>query len=331
MKPALLVRRISAAAAMLLALALPTFVNLPSAAAASAPTGAAAAALAAANVSKTAGSCANTPTANSLGGSQFETSCSGGYSGGPEYWCADFAQWVWQNAGFSTTGLSADSASFQTYGQRNGTQHTATSYSPQPGDAVEYASTKDSAIHHVGLVTAVNPDGSITTANGDWNGTPGDNVPMATYAVSSSVVSLTIAASEKAVGDAPSTVDPADGYYIVGYTTPVVVSSNPYTPGAVCGSGFGVIDAHSLGGGAEVYLLYDAATQQNCVATMVNAPTGPVSLNATLSVQGGSSASNPGSFTYYAGPVTLAAPTACVQWGGSYQGTSWTSDWSHCG
>jgi hypothetical protein len=58
---------------------------------------------------------------------------------------------------------------------------------------------------------------------------------------------------------------------------------------------------------------------------------GAVSMNATLTVQGGSSASDPGSWTYYAGPVTEHAPSSCVEWGGTYKGSSWTSGWSRCG
>ncbi len=320
-----LLRRISGAATVLAMLCLPVITGATAASAA----GADAAALAAANVGKSAGTCANSPTYNTLGGAQYTTSCSGGYSGGPEYWCADFVAWVWQNSGFSTVGLDAGAASFQSYGQSHGTQHTATTYSPQPGDAVEYGSTHDSAIHHVGIVTAVNADGSIVTANGDWNG-DSSTTTMADYAKSSRVASVTIAANETAVGTVPSTVDPADGYVIVGYTTPAVTSTNPYTATAICGSGFTVSDTHSLGG-ANIYLLYNAATGQNCVTTVVTAPRGAVALNATLSVQGGASASNPGTFTYYAGPVKLAAPGVCVQWGGSYNSVSWTSGWSHCG
>ncbi|TWE20383.1 CHAP domain-containing protein [Kitasatospora atroaurantiaca] len=333
MKLTHVLRRIAGAAAAAVALGLLTFTTAPSA---SAATGTSAATLAAANVGKTAGTCANTPTYNSLGGSQFEHSCAGGYSGGPEYWCADFVQWVWGNSGFYTGGLTAAAASFQTYGQNNGTLHTSASYSPQPGDAVVYGSVHDTEIHHVGIVTAVNSDGSITTANGDWNGTPGAG-SMAEYAVSSKVVSVTISASEKAVGKQPSNVDPADGYYIVGYTTPTTSGSgdnplpgNPYGPRAVCGTGFGVIDSHDLGG-ATVFLLYNASSGSNCVVTLAANPAGAVAMNATLSVQGGASLGNPGSFTYYAGPVTLPAAGACVKWGGSFKSTSWTSAWSHCG
>nr|BFE73920.1 hypothetical protein GCM10020092_072210 [Actinoplanes digitatis] len=54
-------------------------------------------------------------------------------------------------------------------------------------------------------------------------------------------------------------------------------------------------------------------------------------MKATLAVQGGASDSNSGSFTYYAGPVYADAPDACVTWGGGYKGSTWTSDWTHCG
>lgn len=107
-------------------------------------------------------------------------------------------------------------------------------------------------------------------------------------------------------------------------------SGTSYTPVQVCGSGFNVIDSHSLGG-ATVYLLYKSATGDNCVTTIANNPSGPVPMNATLAVKDGGSASNPGTFTYYAGPVTKRAPNTCVQWGGSYQSSSWTSGWTHCG
>jgi len=104
--------------------------------------------------------------------------------------------------------------------------------------------------------------------------------------------------------------------------------ANPYTPTQVCGSGYSVIDSHNLGP-ATIYLLYNSGT--NCVVTMVHNGSSAVGMNATLSVQGGSSASNPGKFEWYAGPVRLSAPSECVKWGGSYQTTSWTSAWSHCG
>ncbi|GGQ96094.1 CHAP domain-containing protein [Kitasatospora griseola] len=290
-----------------------------------------AAQLAAANVGRSAGTCAYTPTYNTLGGSQFEHSCVG-WAGVPEYWCSDFAIWAWRNSGLAVTGLDASAVSFRTYGQNNGTLHTNASYVPQPGDAVIYGTGSGSGtvIHHVAIVTALNADGSVVTANGDWNGKP-NATSEADFAKSSSVVSVTIPAAQRTTGSVPSTVDPADGYRIDGYITPVTTSTaNPYTPTQVCGSGFGVVDSHSLGG-ATAYLLYEASSGRNCVVTLATQPSSAVQMNATLKVQGGATAENPGSFTYYAGPVILPASATCVDWGGSYLGTTWSSGWSHCG
>jgi hypothetical protein len=105
---------------------------------------------------------------------------------------------------------------------------------------------------------------------------------------------------------------------------------NKYTAAEACGSGFSVVDHHALTG-ATIYLLYNNSTGYNCVVTLATYVKGAVSMNATLTVQGGSSASDPGSWTYYAGPVTEHAPSSCVEWGGTYKGSSWTSGWSHCG
>ncbi|MEW1913085.1 CHAP domain-containing protein [Kitasatospora sp. NPDC085895] len=348
MKPTFALRRTAPlVAAAALALGLTAFAPTPHAAAvtpsaaavpaapATAATAAAAAAtaaqLAAANVGRSAGTCADTPTHNTLGGSQFEHSCVG-WAGVPEYWCADFAIWAWRNAGLAVTGLDASAVSFRTYGQNNGTLHTAATYQPQPGDAVIYGTGTGSGtvVHHVGIVTSVGADGSVVTANGDWNGDP-NAVDEPAFAKSSSVVSLAVPASERAVGSVPSTVDPAHGYRIDGYITPVTTSTaNPYTPTQVCGPGFGVIDSHAFGG-ATAYLLYEASSGRNCVVTLADRPSGAVPMDATLTVQGGAGAANPGSFTYYAGPVTLDAAGTCVDWGGSYRGTTWTSGWSHCG
>ncbi|MFB7663529.1 hypothetical protein ACFC1R_06195 [Kitasatospora sp. NPDC056138] len=111
---------------------------------------------------------------------------------------------------------------------------------------------------------------------------------------------------------------------------PSKAAANPYSAGQLCGSGYKVIDSHSLGG-ASVYLLFNSATGTNCVATLADQIRGPVPMNATLTVQGGGAASDPGTFTEYAGPVTEHASNTCVKWGGSYQGNAWTSGWSHCG
>ena len=182
------------------------------------------AALALANVGKGAGNCslANS-TPNSLGGTAYGTSCTGN-GGNAEYWCADFAKWVWQNAVggpvTNASALNAAAVSFYNYGIDNATLHTAATYKPQVGDAVVYdvvvpaGKIYGRTADHVGLVTAVDPDGSIETANGDFGGTSGSG--EAYFSETSTVVAAPIAAAQVPVGSTPSSV----GMTISGYITP---------------------------------------------------------------------------------------------------------------
>jgi hypothetical protein len=181
--------------------------------------------LALANAGKGAGLCSQVnPAPNSLGGAAFGTSCTGN-QGEAEYWCADFAKWVWQNAAGSTitdTGdLDAGAVSFYNYGVDHGTLHTDPSYRPQVGDAVIYDVTVPAGkslgtfADHVGLVSAVNPDGSIETVNGDFGGVSGYG--EAYFSETSTVQVKDIAANEVAVGSAPPNI----GMTISGYSTPV--------------------------------------------------------------------------------------------------------------
>ena len=234
------------------------------------------------------------------------------------YWCADFAKWVWRNSGLDVSGLTAEAQTFYTYGQSHGTFHRTA----QPGDAVVYSSSPGGYADHVAVVTAVDPDGSVVTANGDWGGESGT---MAHFAVTSSVVKITIPASAASTGSWVA----AANYYI----TAIVggfASGNPYSAVALCGTGYDLVDSHDLGA-ATIVLLYDGDRGQNCVVTLAKADGGPVTMNATLAVQNGGTVSDPGPYQWYAGPVTADAPSACAKWGGTYRTSSWTSDWSHCG
>ena len=113
-------------------------------------------------------------------------------------------------------------------------------------------------------------------------------------------------------------------------TTPSLKPS-PYTPTAACGSGYRVVDSHPLGSNATIYLLYNTGAGKNCVVTMSRLVfPGRMQMNAILQVKGGSSGSNPGKFTAYAGPVRLPGKQKCVIWGGSWSSYTWKSGWSHC-
>lgn len=194
------------------------------------------AALARANEGKGAGLCSQVnPAANSLGGPAFGTSCTGN-GGDAEYWCADFAKWVWQNAAGSgiadTDTLDAGAVSFYNYGVDHGTLHTDTAYRPRVGDAVIYdvtvpaGHTHGTFADHVGLVTAVNSDGSIETVNGDFGGVSGYG--EAYFAETSTVQVKDIAAGEVAVGSAPANL----GMTISGYSTPVGLSGTSDSSGS---------------------------------------------------------------------------------------------------
>ncbi|MFI6499751.1 N-acetylmuramoyl-L-alanine amidase [Nonomuraea typhae] len=109
-------------------------------------------------------------------------------------------------------------------------------------------------------------------------------------------------------------------------------SGNPHTPESVCESGHKVIDSQALGSAATVYLLYNAATGGNCVATIKHTSLGTATpVSAFLEVQGSARITDSGSFSYYAGPVRAAAPDKCVKWGGSAGGSTYTSPFEHCG
>jgi hypothetical protein len=116
---------------------------------------------------------------NSLGGQSFDSSCTGN-GGLPEYWCSDFASWVWGNSGVDTSALSAAAGSFGLYGTNNGTFVN----SPQEvGDAVLFDYDGNGYADHVAIVTAIEDDGTIETVSGDWDGESGDE---ATFASTSS-------------------------------------------------------------------------------------------------------------------------------------------------
>lgn len=104
---------------------------------------------------------------------------------------------------------------------------------------------------------------------------------------------------------------------------------NTATPSALCGSGYYWLNTHSLGG-ATVYLLWNNSTSKNCVVTLQHNVDGGNSMDAWLYVQAsGAHVSDPGTYSSYAGPVRAYAPS-CINWGGKWSSTSWSSGWSHC-
>ncbi|EFG05049.1 CHAP domain-containing protein (plasmid) [Streptomyces clavuligerus] len=93
---------------------------------------------------------------NSAGGSGYYGSCG-------QAWCADFAKWVWAQAGVDVGGLTAAAGSF---GQYNGGLKST----PHVGDAVVFNYNGAGYADHVALVKSINSDGTITTVGGNQSG-----------------------------------------------------------------------------------------------------------------------------------------------------------------
>jgi hypothetical protein len=98
-----------------------------------------------------------------------------------EEWCADFAAWVWKQAGaeveyqLAPGYLNSDSASFYVWGLNHHTWHPiGTPYTPQPGDVAIYGlDTSTVTADHVAIVTAATthqdaPD--VINGDGDRTG-----------------------------------------------------------------------------------------------------------------------------------------------------------------
>jgi hypothetical protein len=110
-----------------------------------------------------------------------------------------------------------------------------------------------------------------------------------------------------------------------------LADTNPYGPEDVCGSGFHQIDRQGINGGV-IYLMYNAGTGQNCVATIKTVGVGrPTPTSAVLQVRGDSNVhQDSGRYKYFAGPVKVGAPHRCVRWGGSTYLAAYLSPFGHC-
>ena len=99
---------------------------------------------------------------NSAGSTGYYTSTTG------EPWCADFAKWVWYEAGVDVGGLTPGAISFADYGELGGTPHV--------GDAVVFgANSSRSFAQHVAIVVEVQ-GGNIYSIGGDEGaGSPPQN------------------------------------------------------------------------------------------------------------------------------------------------------------
>jgi CHAP domain len=101
-------------------------------------------------------------------------------------WCADFVKWVWEQGGVTSDldTLIPAASSFYIWGKQQGERMPADSSSPAPGDAVVFypsgESPGDSFADHVGLVAAVNTNGTINLVDGDFAGSSNITVQATT-------------------------------------------------------------------------------------------------------------------------------------------------------
>jgi hypothetical protein len=217
---------------------------------------------------------------NSAGGIAFDSSCTGN-GGSPEYWCADFARWVWAQAGVDTAGLDAGAGSFFAYGQTNQTLH----FTPSVGDAVVFNYHGGASADHVAIVVQVNADGTVETVSGDWAGVGGSEAAFS----STSHVFLNAPAYGGAVGTAPGIM----GMTISGYVAPAggLAPSGPAAPAPPPTYYYQGVAGDATGGGywivgrdGGIFTYGDAGFHGSMGATKLNAPV--VAMAATPSGQG---------------------------------------------
>ncbi len=113
-----------------------------------------------------------------------------------EFWCADFAKWVWRQAGVrSGLGtLNPSAASFYPWALEHGQRPRFGSGAPAVGDAVVFYPPWEPTpaggwADHVGIVVGVNSDGTVDLVNGDFGGggvpitvEQNDNISLASWA-----------------------------------------------------------------------------------------------------------------------------------------------------
>lgn len=101
-----------------------------------------------------------------------------------EPWCADFASWVWQQAGvpFGKDGQGEDwTVAMIATAKKNNSYHERGSYEPKPGDLVMIDWGRGQDVDHVAVVTEVK-DGKVHTIGGNES----DSIKEASYPIGDS-------------------------------------------------------------------------------------------------------------------------------------------------
>jgi PKD repeat protein len=207
-----------------------------------------------------------------------------------EEWCADFAEWVWLRAGVSqdTDLINPGANSFYNWGLAQGESLPIDGTDPQPGDAVVFYPagpvTTTSGADHVGIVTAVHPDGTIDIVNGDFLGNTNISVQYNTDVNIGPWSSQVWAPGEQWVFvPPPATSQPASpvaqisGPRVAAAGTPVSFSAHAVQPG-------GSVASYAWAFGDGEYEPNGAATGQNASHVFADAGLQTVTMIATSSL-----------------------------------------------
>ncbi|MER5867546.1 CHAP domain-containing protein [Kitasatospora sp. NPDC002040] len=204
-------------------------------------------------------------------GTGFGTSCNVSTGQAREEWCADFAEWAWNQAGYTDTGdLTSAAWSFARHGATHGTFHwvTDTGYTPQPGDAIvwrgngyQLSSFTDPGalgfydVQHVSLVSSVSSRTSINDTGGNQGNAVTHNGPF------------------------NPTLQQGWGQQVIGYISPGSGTPAPTVP-----AGFSV---HANATGAAVVNLTSTVTANGYINYLNYRITGPNGYSQQIGAGGG--------------------------------------------
>lgn len=228
-----------------------------------------------------------------------------------ELWCADFTKWVWAEAGVTSdlSVLTPAAASFWTWGKDHGEQMAEDPADPQVGDAVVFypdTTPNGSYADHVGIVTAVNANGTVNLVNGDFRGTTNISVQQ------NSNVSLRSWAAQIWGPDEDWT-----------FVSPELLTTQPNPQPAAAADQFGNKYAfweNSSGDLTEV--IYTAATGawgKPVTVTAGGHPVGPLGSAPTVAVSTQTAGNYSDQYVFWEGPAP-ADDLYEAHWNGSWHG-----------
>ncbi|MER5554821.1 spore-associated protein [Streptomyces sp. NPDC002793] len=121
---------------------------------------------------------------------------------------------------------------------------------------------------------------------------------------------------------------------VMGATTAVATTASAapnVTPQGVCGKAYKTVNSVSVGSLGTVYLTYNSANGQNCVATIRTDPGSVKHMSTYIYVPATDEwAGDDGNYTSYAGPAYVYGKGYCVSWGGNIDNVYVSVENSNC-